>query len=86
MTDPLDSTEEGIDPPPLCPRCGSANVAWILRGYPKFSDELEADLASGSVVLGGCVVWPDQATHECNACRLEFRSDGRPVQGDEDDW
>ena len=86
MSDPLDFEEDRIDPPPACPRCGSSNVAWILRGYPKPSDELEADLASGSVVLGGCVVEPDQATHECNACRLEFRSDGRPVQGDEDDW
>ena len=85
MSDPLDLEEERIDPPPACPRCGSANVAWILRGLPKPSDELEADLASGSVVLGGCVVWPDQATHECNNCGLEFRSDGRPVRT-EDDW
>jgi len=82
----IDTADGPADATPVCPRCGSANVAWILRGYPKPSDELEADLASGSVVLGGCVVEPDQATHECNACRLEFRSDGRPVQGDEDDW
>ena len=86
MSDPLDFTEDRIDPPPACPRCGSENVAWILRGYPKYSDELEADLASGSVVLGGCVVWPDQASHQCNACELEFRSDGRPVRAEEGDW
>lgn len=86
MSDPLDSTEERIHPPPACPQCGSANVAWILRGYPKFSEELEADLASGSVVLGGCMVEPDQATHQCNACELEFRSDGRPVRAEEDGW
>lgn len=86
MNDPLDFEEDRIDPPPACPRCGSANVAWILRGYPKPSDELEADLASGSVVLGGCVVEPDQATYRCNACELGFRSDGRPVRAEEDDW
>ena len=85
MSDPLDFEEERIDPPPACPRCGSANVAWILRGLPKPSDELEAELASGSIVLGGCVVEPDQATYLCNACWLPFRSDGRPVC-DEDDW
>ena len=86
MTDPLDFEEERIDPPPACPRCGSENVAWILRGYPKYSEELEADLASGSVVLGGCVVELDQASHECNACGLEFRSDGRPVRDEGDGW
>jgi hypothetical protein len=48
-----------------------------------FSDELQADLASGEVVLGGCLVWPDQASHRCNACGLEFRSDGRVLATDE---
>ena len=35
---------------------------------------------------GGCVVEPDQATHQCNDCGLEFRSDGRPVRTEEADW
>ena len=82
----MDEPRATSDAPPACPRCGSAKVAWILWGYPMLSQELEADVASGSVVLGGCVVWPDQASHQCNACGLEFRSDGRPVRAEEDDW
>lgn len=86
MSESAESREDQIRPPRACPRCGSANVAWVLRGDPKFSEELESDLASGRAVLGGCVVWPDQADHECNACGLEFRSDGRQVRAEEDDW
>jgi hypothetical protein len=33
--------------------------------------------------LGGCLVWPDQASHRCNDCGLEFRPEGRPVRVDE---
>jgi len=44
-----------------------------------FSDELEAELASGNIVLGGCLVWPDQGSHQCNRCGLEFHLDGRTV-------
>jgi hypothetical protein len=61
-------------------------VAWILRGLPIFSEALDAELASGSVVLGGCEVWTGQASHQCKACGLEFRSDGRPVRAPSDDW
>ena len=86
MSEPTDSTGDQMSPPPPCPRCGSAKVAWILRGYPMFRQELRANLASGSVVLGSCVVWPDQASHQCNACGLEFRSDGKPVLVPDDDW
>lgn len=71
---------------PACPRCGSSAVAWFLRGYPAFSPKLESDLEAGRVVLGGCLVGPEQASHRCNACGLEFRSDGRLVQADEDGW
>ncbi len=70
---------------PACPRCGSADVAWILRGYPMIDDELRADLAAHRVILGGCLVWPDQSDHRCRACRVEFRADGRPARLPEDD-
>ncbi len=82
----VDTAEPASDVTPACPQCGSSNVAWILRGYPMFSPELEADLASGSVALGGCTISPGQASHRCNACELEFRSDGRPVRVEQDDW
>jgi hypothetical protein len=86
MTKPTDSAEHGTSLPPACPRCGSVKVGWILRGLPILSEALDAELASGTVVLGGCVVWTDQASHQCNACGLEFRSDGRPVRFPEDGW
>jgi hypothetical protein len=65
---------------PACPRCGSSEVAWILRGEPAMSDRLQADLDAHRVILGGCLVWPDQSDHRCRACRLDFRGDGRPVR------
>jgi hypothetical protein len=44
---------------------------------PALSDQLEADLAAHRVVLGGCMVGPDQPDLSCSACGLEFRTDGR---------
>jgi hypothetical protein len=59
-----------------CPRCGSDAVAEILYGYPAFSEDLRKEMDSGHIVLGGCVVWDDQADLACTTCGLEFRSDG----------
>ena len=86
MSSWIETADRTADATPACPRCGSASAAWILRGDPAFSADLEADLASGTVVLGGCMVWPDQATHQCNACEFEFRPDGRTVRTEEDGW
>jgi len=61
-----------------CPRCGSREIATILRGEPASSDQLEAGLEARRVVLGGCMVWHDQPDRTCTACSLEFRADGRP--------
>ena len=55
-----------------CPRCRSRDVARIMRGYPIFSDELQARLDSGEVVLGGCVLTGDDADFRCHSCGLEF--------------
>ena len=49
------------------------------------SDELQADLDGHRVILGGCLVWPDQSDHRCRACGLDFRADGRPVRVPGDD-
>ena len=62
-----------------CPRCGAADVARILYGYPAPEAELEADLEAQRVVLGGCLVWSGMADRHCTACGLEFRSDGEPA-------
>ena len=69
----------------VCQRCGSRDVAWILRGYPAMDDELQADLRAHRVTLGGCIVWEGQSDHRCNTCGLEFRADGRPVRIPGDD-
>jgi hypothetical protein len=82
----MGKTKAKADGPAACPSCGSATIAWILRGYPVFSEQLESDLDAGRVVLGGCLVGPDQASHRCNACGLEFRADGRLVRVDENAW
>ena len=65
-----------------CPRCGSREIATILRGEPAYSEGLEADLEARRVVLGGCMVWDDQPDRSCRTCRLEFRADGRPPVAD----
>jgi hypothetical protein len=57
-----------------CPSCGSTDVAGYLWGEPAFSETLEADLAAGRVVLGGCCVAADDPSHHCNACGLDFGS------------
>jgi hypothetical protein len=57
-----------------CPR----EVARVQYGMPALSDQLEADLAAHRVVLGGCMVGPDQPDRACTVCGLEFRADGRP--------
>ena len=61
-----------------CPRCGSRETARIQYGMPAYSERLEADLVAHRVVLGGCMVGPDQPDLSCTACGLEFRADGRP--------
>ena len=62
----------------VCPRCGSRETVRIQYGMPAHSDRLAADLEAHRVVLGGCMIWPDQPDHSCSACGLEFRADGRP--------
>ena len=61
-----------------CPRCCSREVARVQYGMPALSDQLEAYLAAHRVVLGGCMIGPDQPDRACTVCGLEFRTDVRP--------
>ena len=70
-TKPLTTARRGQ----TCPRCGSGKIAEIQYGMPAFSKRLEADLEAHRVVLGGCMVWPDQPDLSCAACSFEFRAD-----------
>ena len=71
---------------PTCPQCGSSEVARIQWGYPALSDELEADVEAGRVVLGGCLVGPDDATHQCRACGWTFGGREAPEPEDWEVW
>lgn len=46
----------------VCPTCGGAGVP-IAYGLP--GPEMSGAAERGEIVLGGCVVWDDQPTHEC---------------------
>lgn len=58
-----------------CPKCGSGDVAEILRGMPHFTEQLEKDIADHKIVLGGCCVTENDPSFHCNACGKEF---GKP--------
>lgn len=53
-----------------CPECGSSRTARIVYGYP--SPELIEQASRGEVVLGGCVIWPEQPVRACLACGHEW--------------
>lgn len=53
--------------PIKCPHCGEKTVATIFYGYPAFS-ELEDDLESGKIVLGGCCVTDHDPEWQCTSC------------------
>ena len=52
-----------------CPSCGSAEVAGISYGLPRFTAELNADLDAGRVELGGCCICDDDPVWTCRTCR-----------------
>ena len=56
----------------ICPKCKSENIAEILYGLPAFDDELEKDLESGKIVLGGCYIGSQNPHFHCNDCGGEF--------------
>ena len=57
-----------------CPQCQSTNTATILYGLVGMSDELQARIDGGEVVLGGCYVSENDPDLECNDCGFRFRS------------
>lgn len=54
--------------PKQCPACGSKSIARIQYGLPVYSEELQKQLDSGAVVLGGCCVTGEDPRWHCNAC------------------
>lgn len=67
-----------------CPNCNSPSLAKILYGMPNYDDDLNDDLQSGKVVLGGCSETDNDPDLHCLVCRaflysktgrFEFRDD-----------
>jgi len=54
--------------PEKCPRCGSARIARIQYGLPRFSPELRRDIEAGRAVLGGCMISGDDPSWVCRDC------------------
>ena len=57
---------------PICPSCGSGNIARILWGKPLFTKELEEQLERKEVVLGGCCPDGTDPAWSCNDCQTRF--------------
>jgi hypothetical protein len=53
----------------------------ILYGMPAFDEQLERDLASGSIALGGCIVAEGAPEWRCGSCKHEWGA--LPLH---DDW
>jgi|GEM_PF-1236462 len=54
--------------PRKCPACGFAPVATILYGMPSFSEEQQAAIARGEMVLGGCCISECDPYWACSQC------------------
>jgi len=52
--------------PRRCPACGADAVRPIAYGYPDLTLAEAAD--RGDVVLGGCIIRPDNPAWRCTAC------------------
>lgn len=62
--------------PRQCPKCGLKKVATIQYGMPIPSAKLEADLAAGKIVLGGCCISNHDPRWRCLECGAEIYEDG----------
>ncbi len=59
---------ESGNKPETCPACGASIIAEILYEMVACSDELEQDIDSGRIILGGCCLTGDDPVWECTQC------------------
>ena len=61
---------------PVCPLCGSEDVAYIIYGYPMpeeaYSEAFREKLENHEITFGGCVIEPDCPDWFCNTCQQGF--------------
>ena len=55
-----------------CPHCNSTNIAEILYGMPAFSKELDKELKTGKIALGGCMITDEAPLFQCNECKKRW--------------
>ena len=55
-----------------CPKCNSKNIAKIQYGLPIWTDEFQGLLDCGKIVLGGCILAPENRRYKCNSCKQHF--------------
>lgn len=55
-----------------CVKCGGHNTAAYLYGLPVFDEQLEKDLETKKIILGGCVVTDLEPMFHCHDCQLDF--------------
>ena len=58
--------------PGKCPHCGSLRIANILYGEPAYSERLMADIKTGKIILGGCLLTMDDPKWQCVDCNTEI--------------
>ena len=63
---------------PVCPSCGSADVAYIIYGLPlpeeSYSEAFREKLNNHEITFGGCVIEPDCPNWYCNTCNQTFKN------------
>jgi len=55
-----------------CPKCKSTNTGKILYGMPDYDEQLNKDLESGKVHLGGCMILGEPPIRRCNNCQNDY--------------
>lgn len=63
--------------PRKCPSCGHKPFGSILWGMPGMGEKMRADVEAGRVVIGGCLIGPDDPDWQCAKCGTAMWSDGR---------
>lgn len=56
----------------ICPECKKKEVVKILYGYP--GDGMMESAQKKEIVLGGCIIYPDNPNRQCLNCRHQWKA------------
>jgi hypothetical protein len=56
---------------PPCPGCGAAETIPVMYGYPSYQAFQQQE--AGLIMLGGCLVDPDNPDWHCKVCCHEWQ-------------